>query len=139
MIRRTKPGLEGIGGWRLLNPTLRPLHCCEGSPMKRREACCALRIRRHNQLSAAEALRMSDDPVDPAFIEVWHLWFVLFPRRSITGKLVRGLVWRRRNGPRWIYKRFTEAEPSSDPVSPALADAHIPDHSKRESNNAPVR
>jgi hypothetical protein len=38
--------------------------------------------------------------------ELWHVWFVLMPRRSITGKLVRGKVWRRRDGRRWIYKRF---------------------------------
>jgi hypothetical protein len=33
---------------------------------------------------------------------------VFFPRRSITGKLVRGRVWRRHDGRRWIYKRFVE-------------------------------
>jgi hypothetical protein len=38
--------------------------------------------------------------------ELWHVWFVVMPRRSITGKLVRGKVWRRRDGRRWIYKRF---------------------------------
>ena len=74
---------------------------------------------------------MADDPdnapIDPASSEVWHLWFVLFPRRSITGKLVHGLVWRRRNGPGWIYKRFTEADPQ------------IPAHSKRDGNNAQMR
>jgi hypothetical protein len=36
------------------------------------------------------------------------LWTVFFPRRSITGKLVRGRVWRRHDGRRWIYKRFVE-------------------------------
>jgi hypothetical protein len=38
---------------------------------------------------------------------VWHLWTVLIPRRSITGRLVRGQVWRRHDGRRWIYKKFT--------------------------------
>jgi hypothetical protein len=44
----------------------------------------------------------------PAWAELWHLRFVLMPRRSIAGRLVSGLVWRRYNGRRWIYKRFTE-------------------------------
>jgi hypothetical protein len=40
--------------------------------------------------------------------EVWHLWNVIIPRRSITGRLVRGQVWRRHDGRRWIYKKFVE-------------------------------
>jgi hypothetical protein len=44
----------------------------------------------------------------PAWAEVWHLWNVIIPRRSITGDLLRGKVWRRHDGRRWIYKRFTE-------------------------------
>jgi len=28
------------------------------------------------------------------------------PRRSITGRLVRGQVWRRHDGRRWLYKKF---------------------------------
>src|SRR6185503_10360685 len=32
----------------------------------------------------------------PPYEEVWHLWSVLIPRRSITGRLVRGTVLRRR-------------------------------------------
>ena len=39
---------------------------------------------------------------------VWHLWTVIVPRRSITGRLVRGRVWRRHDGHRWIYKKFIE-------------------------------
>jgi hypothetical protein len=44
----------------------------------------------------------------PAWAGVWHLWKVIFPRRSITGRLVYGKVWRRRDGQRWIYKKFIE-------------------------------
>jgi hypothetical protein len=85
---------------------------------------------------------MTDDPdnapIDPASNEVWHLWFILFPRRSITGKLVRGLVWRRKNGRRWTYKRFTD--PPSDMASPPLAaDPLTPDHPERDRKSAPVR
>jgi len=44
----------------------------------------------------------------PAWAEVWHLWRVTIPRRSIAGKLLIGRVWRRHDGRRWIYKRFVE-------------------------------
>ena len=44
----------------------------------------------------------------PAWAEVWHLWRVILPKRSITGRLVRGQVWRRHDGRRWIYKKFSE-------------------------------
>ena len=57
---------------------------------------------RHDQIDTTDKVATS------AWAELWHLRFVLMPRRSITGKLVRGLVWRRRDGRRWIYKRFTE-------------------------------
>ena len=39
---------------------------------------------------------------------VWHLWSVVVPRRSITGRLVHGQVWRRHDGRKWIYKKFVE-------------------------------
>ena len=39
--------------------------------------------------------------------EVWHIWTVFMPRRSITGRLVHGKVWRRYDGRRWIYKKFS--------------------------------
>jgi hypothetical protein len=41
-------------------------------------------------------------------VEDWHLWTVLIPRRTITGRLVRGKVWRRRDGRHWIYKKYFE-------------------------------
>ncbi len=40
--------------------------------------------------------------------EIWHLWTVLVPRRSINGQLVLGKVWRRHDGRQWIYRKFTE-------------------------------
>lgn len=46
----------------------------------------------------------------PAGAEFWHIWMVYIPRRSITGKLVWGRVWRRDVGRRWIYKRITDPE-----------------------------
>lgn len=44
----------------------------------------------------------------PATAELWHLWTVILPKRSITGRLVRGRVWRRHDGRRWQYKKFLE-------------------------------
>jgi hypothetical protein len=44
----------------------------------------------------------------PAWAEVWHLWTVVIPRRSITGRLLFGHAWRRHDGRRWIYKEFIE-------------------------------
>jgi hypothetical protein len=46
--------------------------------------------------------------LQPAWAEVWHIWSVVVPRRSITGRLVYGRVWRRRDGRHWIYKKFVE-------------------------------
>ena len=44
----------------------------------------------------------------PAWAEVWHLWKIIIPRRTITGRLVCGTVRRRHDGHRWIYKKFVE-------------------------------
>jgi hypothetical protein len=44
------------------------------------------------------------------YAEVWHVWTVAIPRRSITGRLVWGTVLRRRDDGRWIYKKYSEAE-----------------------------
>jgi hypothetical protein len=43
-----------------------------------------------------------------AWTDVWHLWTVMIPRRSITGRLLWGKVWRRHDGRHWIYKKFAE-------------------------------
>ena len=40
----------------------------------------------------------------PAWAQTWHLWRVIIPRRTITGRLVLGKVWRRHDGRHWIYK-----------------------------------
>jgi hypothetical protein len=44
----------------------------------------------------------------PTWADVWHPWHVVIPRRSIAGRLVRGKVWRRRDGRHWIYKEFID-------------------------------
>ena len=38
--------------------------------------------------------------------ETWHLHRIYMPRRSITGRLLFGIVWRRRDRNRWIYKKL---------------------------------
>jgi hypothetical protein len=43
----------------------------------------------------------------PAMTRAWHLWTVIIPRRTITGRLVRGQVWRRHDGRHWLYKKFS--------------------------------
>ena len=40
----------------------------------------------------------------PEYDSVWHIWTLIIPRRSITGRLVWGRVWRQWDGDRWIYK-----------------------------------
>jgi hypothetical protein len=42
----------------------------------------------------------------PPYEEVWHIWTVLIPRRSITNRLLWGTVLRRRDDDRWIYKEY---------------------------------
>lgn len=46
-------------------------------------------------------------PVE-AWMEVWHVWFVMIPRRTITGRLAYGRVWRRWDGRHWTYKRIMQ-------------------------------
>jgi hypothetical protein len=56
----------------------------------------------------ANIQKLLDLSPQPEWAETWHLWRVLIPRRSITGRLVHGKVWRRHDGRQWIYKRFVE-------------------------------
>ena len=44
----------------------------------------------------------------PPYEEVWHLWRVHIPRRSITDHLIWGTVLRRRDNGRWIYRKYIE-------------------------------
>jgi hypothetical protein len=55
-----------------------------------------------------ERLRILSLSPKPAWAEVWHLWNIIIPRRSINGRLLTGQVWRRHDGRRWIYKKFIE-------------------------------
>jgi hypothetical protein len=55
-----------------------------------------------------------DSKTKPAWTRLWHLWWIVVPRRSITGRLVRGQVWRRHDGRKWIYKKFDQPNSSND-------------------------
>jgi hypothetical protein len=44
----------------------------------------------------------------PPYEQVWHVWSIIIPRRSITGRLLWGTVLRRRHDGRWIYKNLFE-------------------------------
>jgi hypothetical protein len=52
-----------------------------------------------------------------AWSDAWHLWRIIIPRRSITGRLVWGMVWRRNRGGRWVYKKFVEYSDDRDQKS----------------------
>ena len=68
-------------------------------------------LRKTNMLAESrERFRILGLSPKPAWAEVWHLWNVIVPRRSITGRLLTGQVWRRHDGRRWIYKKFIEHE-----------------------------
>ncbi len=58
--------------------------------------------------SHSDGHRLLNLTTKPGWAEVWHLWKIVVPRRSITGRLVYGKVWRRHDGRRWIYKEFVE-------------------------------
>ena len=49
--------------------------------------------------------------------EVWHLRRIVMPRRSITGRLLWGVVWRRRHGRQWIYESFVRRPPGDTDVN----------------------
>ena len=54
------------------------------------------------------ALRLLTPKQRPPYEEVWHLWTVRVPRRSLTGRLLWGTVLRRQHDGRWIYKKYIE-------------------------------
>jgi hypothetical protein len=74
-----------------------------------------------------------DDPIEQsngrvatnAEMSGWHLWRVIIPRRSISGKLVSGQVWRRRHGAKWAYKKFVEYADRDIAASDARHEAPI--------------
>jgi hypothetical protein len=66
---------------------------------------------------SAEVEQSAGSRSGPAWAYAWHLWTVIVPRRSISGRLVWGTVWRRRYGRRWVYKKFVEYSDNGDQPS----------------------
>jgi hypothetical protein len=42
----------------------------------------------------------------PAWAGAWHLWNVIVPHPSISGRLLHQTVWRRHDGHQWQYMKF---------------------------------
>ena len=80
---------------------LRYLHRCPMRPAAKHELSGLASHDDHEQSSSVVEFKACR-------AEFWHLWTVIIPRRSITGRLVRGRVWRRHDGRRWQYKKFVE-------------------------------
>jgi hypothetical protein len=59
--------------------------------------------------SKHDIIRMLGLKQRPPHEEVWHLWTVIIPRRSIAGRLLWGTVLRRRDDGHWIYKQRFES------------------------------
>ena len=56
-------------------------------------------------LSHDDVLRIVEsNGAKPEWATIWHVLTVVVPRRTITGRLAWGRVWRRHDGRRWIYK-----------------------------------
>ncbi|HMH99178.1 MAG TPA: hypothetical protein VK577_21805, partial [Bradyrhizobium sp.] len=68
-----------------------------------------------SQMGRHDLFQATSFSPERAWADTWHLWTVMIPRRSITGRLLWGRVWRRHDGRRWIYKKFVEFE-QDDPI-----------------------
>jgi hypothetical protein len=58
-------------------------------------------------LYGSDYFRICESP-QPEWARGWHLWTIIIPRRSVTRRFVVGQVWRRHDGHRWLYRKFTE-------------------------------
>jgi len=75
-------------------------------------------------------LRMLGPKPRPPYEEVWHIWTVLFPRRSITNRLLWGTVLRRRDDGRWIYKEYLGSIEATQYRARSLENIERPLHSR---------
>jgi ribosomal protein L35AE/L33A len=68
---------------------------------------CHFRRRRWVEIPRVTTIRLTLGLSEgPATTRAWHVRTVIIPRRTITGRLVRGQVWRRHDGRHWLYKKF---------------------------------
>jgi hypothetical protein len=108
---------EYVASWRSLHHN-NPTATVGGSPFAtfaEAEEACALFLM-HLDVMSTETLDPSYMPLKtmPAWTRDWHVWRVAVPRRSITGRLVRGEVLRRHDGRSWIYKKLERASAGSE-------------------------
>jgi hypothetical protein len=103
---------EYVASWRSLLHN-KPTDTVGGSPFatfaEAEEACEFFLM--HLDVMKSEVLDPSYMPLKtmPAWTRDWHVWRVVVPRRSITGRLLRGEVLRRHDGRSWIYKKLGQA------------------------------
>jgi hypothetical protein len=116
----TGPGLKGRPGymasWRALQNDKPPIKV-GGSPFTtftEAEEACELMLMRLVTAPGAPIDTSAGARGMPAWTRMWHVWWVAVPRRSITGRLVRGQVLRRHDGRSWIYKKLERALASDD-------------------------
>ena len=111
----SEPGF--VASWRFLHDT-RPAITVGGSPFAtfvEAEEACELMLM-HLSISPGDMTIPTDAGVTsetPGWKGFWHLWWVAVPRRSMTGRLVRGHVWRRHDGRKWTYMKVRSAYPNN--------------------------
>jgi hypothetical protein len=118
--RPTGPGLSGtaryVASWRALQNN-KPAITVGGSPFStfvEAEEACELMLMNLTTAQGAPIDKRIESKGMPAWTRMWHVWWVTVPRRSITGRLVRGQVMRRHDGRSWIYKKLERAFASDD-------------------------
>jgi hypothetical protein len=76
---------------------------------RRGDANGTFRFVKYMEIAMFSFLMAREDPgLRPAGAGAWHLWTIIIPRLSISGRFVRGRVWRRYDGRRWQYREITE-------------------------------
>ena len=112
----SEPGF--VASWRFLHDETLAI-TVGGSPFatfaEAEEACELLLM--HLSITQGDMTMPTDAGVmsetTPGWTGIWHLWWVAVPRRSMTGRLVRGHVWRRHDGRKWTYMKIRSAYPNS--------------------------
>jgi hypothetical protein len=112
----SEPGF--VASWRFLHDK-RPAITVGGSPFAtfvEAEEACELMLM-HLSITPGDMTMPTDAGVTsettPGWTGFWHLWWVAVPRRSMTGRLVRGHVWRRHDGRKWTYMKVRSAYPNN--------------------------
>jgi len=108
----SEPGF--VASWRSLHDK-KPAITLGGSPFEtfvEAEEACEFMLMHLSITQAGTTIPIDASVTSETTTEwtgFWHLWWVAVPRRSITGRLVRGHVWRRHDGRKWTYKKIRSA------------------------------